>query len=36
MAKQGFRYERDIVHAALPHVFYRLTAAEWRRSHPRH
>ncbi len=30
MEKQGFRYERDIVHAGLPHVFYRLTAAQWR------
>jgi [ribosomal protein S5]-alanine N-acetyltransferase len=30
MEKQGFQYERDIVHAGLPHVFYRLTAARWR------
>ncbi len=30
MEKAGFRYERDIVHAGLPHVFYRLTAAQWR------
>ena len=29
MEKVGFRYERDIVHADLPHVFYRLTAADW-------
>jgi RimJ/RimL family protein N-acetyltransferase len=27
MEKVGFRYERDIVHANLPHVLYRLTAA---------
>lgn len=30
MEKAGFRYERDIVHAGLPHVFYRLTADGWR------
>jgi RimJ/RimL family protein N-acetyltransferase len=30
MEKAGFRYERDIVHAGLPHRFYRLTAAQWR------
>lgn len=30
MEKAGFKYERDIVHAGLPHVFYRITAAEWR------
>jgi len=30
MEKAGFRYERDIVHADLPHVLYRLTAAEWK------
>jgi ribosomal-protein-alanine N-acetyltransferase len=29
MEKAGFRYERDMVHADLPHVLYRLTAAEW-------
>jgi hypothetical protein len=23
MEKAGFEYERDIVHAALPHVLYR-------------
>jgi RimJ/RimL family protein N-acetyltransferase len=27
MEKVGFEYERDIVHAGLPHVFYRLTAS---------
>lgn len=32
MEKAGFRYERDIVHAGLPHVLYRQTAAEWRRA----
>ena len=31
MEKVGFRYERDIIHVGLPHVFYRLTAAEWKR-----
>jgi RimJ/RimL family protein N-acetyltransferase len=30
MEKVGFIYERDIVHADLPHVLYRLTAADWR------
>jgi [ribosomal protein S5]-alanine N-acetyltransferase len=29
MEKAGLRYERDIVHADLPHVLYRLTAEEW-------
>jgi ribosomal-protein-alanine N-acetyltransferase len=29
MEKAGFEYERDIVHAGLPHVFYRLTASGW-------
>jgi RimJ/RimL family protein N-acetyltransferase len=29
MEKAGFRYERDIIHADLPHVLYRLTAVEW-------
>jgi RimJ/RimL family protein N-acetyltransferase len=28
MEKAGFRYERDIVHAELPHVLCRMTAAE--------
>jgi len=31
MQKAGFTYERDIVHAGLPHVLYRLTADEWKR-----
>lgn len=30
MQKVGFRYERDIVHADLPHVFCRLTASAYR------
>jgi [ribosomal protein S5]-alanine N-acetyltransferase len=25
MEKAGFRYERDVVHAGLPHVLYRIT-----------
>jgi ribosomal-protein-alanine N-acetyltransferase len=32
MEKAGFRYERDGVWADLPHVFYRLTASQWRAS----
>jgi RimJ/RimL family protein N-acetyltransferase len=28
MEKVGFKYERDIIRANLPHVFYRLTADE--------
>ncbi|WP_375769796.1 GNAT family N-acetyltransferase [Archangium gephyra] len=31
MEKVGMRYERDITHADLPHVLFRLTAAEWHR-----
>ncbi|MFN8641263.1 MAG: GNAT family N-acetyltransferase [Candidatus Binatia bacterium] len=30
MARVGFRYERDIIWARMPHVLYRLTAAAWR------
>ena len=30
MEKAGFEYARDIVHAGLPHVFYRLTAPRWK------
>jgi ribosomal-protein-alanine N-acetyltransferase len=30
MEKVGFRFEREGLHAGLPHVFCRLTAAEWR------
>ena len=29
MEKAGFRYLRHITHATLPHVLYRLSAAEW-------
>jgi len=29
MEKVGFRFEREGLHANLPHVFCRLTAAEW-------
>jgi ribosomal-protein-alanine N-acetyltransferase len=28
MQKAGFTYERDMVHAGLPHVLYRMTAAD--------
>ena len=30
MEKAGFRYEREVLHAHLPHVLYRLTASAWR------
>jgi RimJ/RimL family protein N-acetyltransferase len=30
MEKNGFRHERDVIHADLPHALYRLTAAQWR------
>jgi ribosomal-protein-alanine N-acetyltransferase len=30
MEKVGFEYERDIVHARLPHVLYNLTASRWK------
>src|SRR5918997_4142162 len=30
MEKAGFEYERDVAHAGLPHVLYRITAPEWR------
>jgi RimJ/RimL family protein N-acetyltransferase len=29
MEKAGFRYEREVIHADLPHVLYRLTASAW-------
>jgi [ribosomal protein S5]-alanine N-acetyltransferase len=29
LEKCGFRYERDVIHADLPHALYRLTAAAW-------
>ncbi len=35
MEKAGFEYEREIVHAGLPHVLYRLTAGEWRSARAR-
>ncbi len=35
MAKVGFRFEHQGTYAGLPHVFCRLTAAEWRASRPR-
>jgi [ribosomal protein S5]-alanine N-acetyltransferase len=28
--KAGFEYERNIVHAGLPHVLYRITASGWK------
>ena len=31
MEKTGFEYERDVVHAGLPHVLYRITTSEWKR-----
>jgi ribosomal-protein-alanine N-acetyltransferase len=30
MEKAGFEYERDVVHAGLPHVLYRIRASERR------
>ncbi len=32
MEKAGFRYERDIVYANLPHVLCRQTRDEWKAS----
>lgn len=31
MEKVGFQYERNIIHANLPHVLYRLTITDWQR-----
>ena len=31
MERVGFRYERDIIWAGMPHVLYRLSADTWRR-----
>lgn len=31
MEKVGMRHERDITHAGLPHVLFRITAGEWLR-----
>ena len=33
MEKVGFVYERDIMHANLPHVLYRLTADTWKHTY---
>ena len=30
MEKVGFRFDHDGTYANLPHVIYRLTAAQWR------
>jgi ribosomal-protein-alanine N-acetyltransferase len=30
MEKAGFAFEREVAHAGLPHVLYRLTASAWR------
>ncbi len=30
MEKVGFEYERDAIHAGLPHVLYRMSALEWK------
>ena len=30
MEKAGFEYERDVVHAGLPHVLYRITVSGWK------
>lgn len=34
MERVGFRYERDIIWAGMPHVLYRLTDADWRGMRP--
>ena len=31
MQKAGFSYERNITHANLPHVLYRMTAEDWKK-----
>ncbi|MBE9188982.1 GNAT family N-acetyltransferase [Gloeocapsopsis crepidinum LEGE 06123] len=31
MQKVGFQYDRNIIHANLPHVLYRLTITDWQR-----
>ncbi|AFZ29214.1 GCN5-related N-acetyltransferase [Gloeocapsa sp. PCC 7428] len=33
MAKVGFQYECNIIHANLPHVLYRLTTEQWQQNH---
>ncbi len=35
MEKAGFEYERNVVHAGLPHVLYRISASEWEESRNR-
>jgi len=30
MQKVGFKFEREVQHASLPHLLYRLAATEWR------
>lgn len=30
MEKVGFKYERNIIHVGLPHVFYCITASAWK------
>ncbi|MHC4549465.1 MAG: GNAT family N-acetyltransferase [Planctomycetota bacterium] len=35
MEKAGLQYERDVIHASLPHVLYRLTASVWATRDPR-
>jgi ribosomal-protein-alanine N-acetyltransferase len=30
MEKTGFEYEREVVHAGLPHVLYRIAASGWK------
>ena len=34
MEKVGFRFEREVEHAGLPHRLYRLRASTWRRRAP--
>ena len=29
MEKVGFRYDRELDHAGLPHVIYRLSRSDW-------
>lgn len=36
MEKAGFRYEREVVYAELPHVLFRLTAAGWQAAQTGH
>jgi RimJ/RimL family protein N-acetyltransferase len=35
MEKAGFRYEREITYAGLPHLLYRLTASTWENARDR-